>query len=349
MAEALDRRSALWQLTITRLREFIREPEALFWVFVFPILMALALGLAFRTGSEPLVIVGVAAQAQAVGAAVEELEAAAGLEIRRLDPDRVESALRNGEVHVVLIPGSPPVYRFDPTRAESRLARLALDDALQRAAGRVDRFDPAEEPVVVRGSRYIDWLVPGLLGMNIMGSGVWSISFSVVLARSRWLLKQLVATPMRRRDYLLAQILSRLVFLGGEVGALLLFGWLVFDIALRGSVFAIGALAIVGAVAFSGLGLLVASRVRTIEAVSGLVNLVLLPMWVLSGVFFASSNFPDVMQPFIQALPLTALNDALRAVMLEGASLGQVGRQVGILAAWGCGSFIVALRLFSWR
>jgi ABC-type multidrug transport system permease subunit len=295
------------------------------------------------------VIVGVAAQAQAVGAAVEELEAAAGLEIRRLDPDRVESALRNGEVHVLLIPGSPPVYRFDPTRAESRLARLALDDALQRAAGRVDRFDPAEEPVVVRGSRYIDWLVPGLLGMNIMGSGVWSISFSVVLARSRWLLKQLVATPMRRRDYLLAQILSRLVFLGGEVGVLLLFGWLVFDIALRGSVFAIGALAIVGAVAFSGLGLLVASRVRTIEAVSGLVNLVLLPMWVLSGVFFASSNFPDVMQPFIQALPLTALNDALRAVMLEGASLGQVGRQVGILAAWGCGSFIVALRLFSWR
>ncbi len=348
MTEAPGGSSALVQLTLTRLREFVHEPEALFWVFVFPILMACALGLAFQSGAESVVIVGVENRLGAASA-IAELERVAGIDVRLLDPGGAELALRRGDIHVLLIPGSPPVYRFDPTRSESRLARLALDDALQRAAGRLDSFDAAEEPVVVRGSRYIDWLIPGLLGMNIMGSGVWSVGFSVVQARSRKLLKQLIATPMRRWDYLLAQIVSRLVFLGLEVGALLLFGWLVFDIPIRGSLILLAGLSLVGAVAFTGLGLLVASRVRTIEAVSGLVNIVLLPMWVLSGVFFASSNFPDVIQSVIQALPLTALNDALRAVMIEGATLAEVGAEFAILGVWGAGSFMLALKLFAWR
>lgn len=106
---------------------------------------------------------------------------------------------------------------------------------------------------------------------------------------------------------------------------------------------------VVGALSFAGLGLLVASRARTIEAVSGLLNVVMLPMWVGSGVFFSSKNFPAFAQPFLDALPLTALNQSLRGLMLEGLPLAGVAPQLLILAAWGALAFLLALRLFRWR
>jgi ABC-2 type transport system permease protein len=252
-------------------------------------------------------------------------------------------------VEVVVVPGDPPTYRFDPSRPESQRARLAVDAALQRAAGRQDRFAARQQPIAVAGGRYIDWLVPGLLGMNIMGTGMWSIGFAVVWARSRKVLKRLAATPMRRRDYLLAQMLARLVFLAGEVGALLAFAVFAFSVPIRGSLLTVGIVALLGALAFAGLGLLVASRARTIEAVSGWMNFAMLPMWVVSGVFFSSSHFPAPVQPFIHALPLTALNDAFRAVMLDGASLAGIAGEVGILAAWSVGCFVLALQIFRWK
>jgi ABC-2 type transport system permease protein len=247
------------------------------------------------------------------------------------------------------VPGTPPEYHFDGARAESQVARLAVDRALQRAAGRQDAFAADERPIDAIGSRYIDWLVPGLLGMNIMSTGLWGVGFSIVQARTRKLLKRLVATPMSRAEYLASHVLSRLLFLTLETVVIVGFAWLVFDVRIRCGVTALAILAVLGALSFGGLGLLVASRARTIEAVSGLMNLVMMPMWVLSGVFFASSNFPEPMQPFIQALPLTALNDAMRGVMNEGLSLAAVGGEVGVLAAWGLVSFVAALRIFRWQ
>jgi ABC-type multidrug transport system permease subunit len=229
------------------------------------------------------------------------------------------------------------------------MARLLADDALQRADGRADAWQPRDETFRAPGSRYIDWLLPGLLGMNIMGTGMWSVGFSVVVARTRKLLKRLMATPMSRGAYLLSHLLARLAFLVLEVGALLVFGRLVFGVRSAGPLWVVGALCLLGALAFAGLGLLVASRARTIEAVSGLMNVVMLPMWLLSGVFFASSHFPQAAQPFIKALPLTALNDALRAVMLEGRGLAAVGLESAILAAWGLVAFVVAVKIFRWR
>ena len=338
----------LVELTLARLREFVREPEALFWVFVFPILMACALGVAFRARVDEPVVVGVIGSSGAP-LVTAILQRTPGVTVRTLGADEVARALQRAEVQVVVEPGTPPVYHLDPTRAESRLARRIVDDLLQRAAGRVDAFAAREAPTEAIGSRYIDWLLPGLLGMNIMSTGLWGLGFSIVHARTRKLLKRLIASPMRRRDYLLAQLFGRLVFLGIEVGALLLFGHVAFGVPLRGSIALVLGTCLVGAVAFGGLGLLVASRARTIEAVSGLLNLVMLPMWVLSGVFFSASNFPAPMQPFIQALPLTALNDALRAVMLEGDGLSAVAHELGLLAGWGLASFAVALRVFRWR
>jgi ABC-type multidrug transport system permease subunit len=364
--------SPLVELTLARLREFLREPEALFWVFAFPVLMALALGIAFRSQKPADVQVGVL-QTEGAEAIASALTAAGGIRVRTLPSHEADVALRNGVIAVLVVPGQPgtpgtsgtsglpiasippgtaplpPTFRYDPNRPESTFARLQADAALQRAAGRRDVWTAHDEKVTTPGSRYIDWLLPGLLGMNIMGTGLWSIGFGVVLARMRKLLKRLMATPMPRSSYLLSHLLARLLFLSLEIPVLLIFGRVAFGVIIQGSLFAVAALCLLGAFSFAGLGLLLASRARTLEAVSGLMNVAMLPMWLLSGVFFASSNFPDVAQPFIQALPLTALNNALRAVMIEGQSLAGVVREISILGAWGIVTFSLALKLFRWR
>lgn len=348
MSENGGARHPLVELTLARLREFVREPEAVFWVFFFPILLASGLGVAFRTQGEAQVHAGVRPGAGAA-ALIEALSRDPGIRVREIRPELEEHALRNGEVEVVVLPGDPPAYRFDPTRPESRVARLVVDGALQRARGRVDAFRPGEERVELVGSRYIDWLIPGLLGMNIMGTGMWGIGFSIVVARNKRVLKRLAATPMSRAHFLLSQLLARLIFLVLEVGILLVFARFALGVPVRGSIIALAAIAMLGALAFGGLALLIAARPRTIEVVSGWMNFAMLPMWVLSGVFFSSSHFPEAMQPVIRALPLTALNEALRAVMLDGVRVASLWPQVAILGAWTVGCFAIALKLFRWK
>jgi len=339
---------AIVELTRARLLEVFREPEALFWMFVFPVIMALALGVAFPSRTIDAVVVGVL-EGPGADAAVTTLSAVPGVSVQRVARAELDATLRRASVQVVVEPGAPPVYRFDPVRPESRLARRVVDDALQRSHGRRDAYTPVDEAVSTPGARYVDWLVPGLLGMTVMSTGLWGVGFSIVQARTRKLLRRLVATPMRRRDYLLAQALARLVFLVFEAGVLLACGHLFFGVPMRGSWALVAGVSLAGALAFAAIGLLAASRVQTVEALSGMLNLVILPMWIMSGVFFASSNFPAALQPFIQALPLTALNNALRAVMLEGAPVAAIARDLAVLAAWGLGTFAVALRAFRWR
>jgi ABC-type multidrug transport system permease subunit len=338
----------LLQLTTSRLREMFREPEMVFWVFVFPILLALALGIAFGgRSSEQEILVGVAAGPEAEWV-LETLERAPGIRAAALDEPTARRQLRSGKVALVVVPSDPWTYWLDPTRPEGRLAEQTVDDALQQAAGRRPARATAQREMTEKGGRYIDFLIPGLLGMNLLGTGMWGVGFYVVSARQKQLLKRLVATPMRRSHYLLSQMLSRLVFLFVEVGALLLFGSLVFGVPVRGSLLAVGLVSAVGALTFSGMGLLLASRTRTLEGIQGLINLAMLPMWILSGIFFSTSRFPDWLQPVIQALPLTAVNDALRAVMLDGATLWAVGGELLICGAWGGLSFALALFLFRW-
>jgi ABC-type multidrug transport system permease subunit len=258
-------------------------------------------------------------------------------------------ALARGRVVLVVSADEIPAYTFDPTQPESRAARLAVDAVLQNAAGRKDAFTPRHEQLTAPGARYVDFLVPGLLGMNLMGTGMWGIGFSMVVARNGNLLKRLVASPARRSHLLAAQVISRLIFLVPEAGALLLFANLVLDVPLRGSLILLAGVSILGALAFSGLGLLAAARPRTIEGISGVMNLVMVPMWIFSGIFFSTERFPAAMQPFVHALPLTALNDALRGVMLDGAGLATVGPELLLLAAWGVISFAVALKIFRWQ
>jgi ABC-2 type transport system permease protein len=349
MSEKTLREHPIVQLTLMRVREMVREPGVLFWIFGFPILISVGLGLAFRTkGPEPLAVGAL----PGTPADITEALVKGGVRVRPLDPAAARLDLRAGKVALVLVPadtpGGPLGYRFDPARAESRLARATVDDLIQRAAGRRDPRIVGDQPVTERGARYIDFLIPGLIGMNLMSGSMWGIGWVIVNMRVRKLLKRMLAAPMRRRHLLYAQGLARLLLIPFEVTVILLFARIAFDVRVSGSIVALGLLCLIGSASFAAIAILVASRAQNNETVSGLMNLVMMPMFVLSGVFFSATHFPEAMQPLINALPLTALNDSLRAVIVDGAGLSAVTRPLIVMTVWGVVSFAAGLRLFRW-
>ncbi len=350
----------LWQLTLMRWRIFVREPSALFWTYGFPVVLALFLGVAFR--NRPPEPVEVAVEAIPGNEAWREvLSTNSEVRVRWLSPQSAHEALRNGKVSVVIgrqmtanpnAPASnqePRLYQFDPTRPESRMARAIVDDVLQRAEGRIDPTSVRNQLVTEPGSRYIDFLIPGLLGFNLMSSGLWGVGFVIVEMRVRKLMKRMMATPMSRTHFLLSFVLVRGVFLLGELPILLGFAHWVFHVPIHGSIPLIVGLCSLGSLMFAGMGLLIGSRAQNTHTVAGLVNLTSLPMLVTSGVFFSAARFPDLFQPLIRLLPLTALIEAVRTVMLDGQGIRAVAAQIGIMLAWGLISFVVALRLFRWQ
>jgi ABC-type multidrug transport system permease subunit len=340
----------LVELTLMRMREFLREKEAVFWVFIFPVLMTFALGIAFRNTGPDKTLVAIESGDPRASEAANILSRSPEVAATVLSPDEAVKALRSGKVSIVVKRVDDSFeYRFDPTRPESRAARLLVDDVLQRGNGRADVVNVGESRVTEPGARYVDFLVPGLIGMNLMGSGLWGLGFTVVIARSRKLLKRFAATPMRRSHYLFSFMLSRLLFLVLEVAAVVVFASVAFGFTVRSSWLSVALITVLGGFTFSGIGLLVAARPTTIEGVSGLMNFIMLPMWLLSGTFFSSERFPQFLQPFIQALPLTALNNVLRALMNEGATLSSNWIPITILLAWFIVSFLVALKIFKWQ
>jgi ABC-type multidrug transport system permease subunit len=337
--------NSLYQLTMVRFKLILREPEAIFWIFIFPILLAAGLGIAFRNRPADVLQVG-ATTTQLTQALTRDK----GLTAATMDEADGTRALATGRILLLAIQRPDGVaYKFDDTNPDARTARLLADRAIQTAAGRRDAVQAGDELVHETGARYIDFVVPGLLGMNLMGSAMWGLGFSIVEARQKKLLKRLVASPMRRWQYLASFLLSRLAMLVIEVVVFLGFARLAFGVPFRGSLWELGLLCVLTSLAFSALGLLVSSRARTMEAASGLMNLVMLPMWILSGVFFSATRFPAVIQPLVRALPLTASIDALRGNMLQGMNLGQMIAPVGILLAWLIVPFAVSLRIFRWR
>ncbi len=414
----------LFQLVRARVVEFLRKPEAIFWVYVFPLLMAVALGIAFRSRPATVVQVDVADVRGAGDVIARVLQDAdrrqqtpqtspralldegrfgsspggeptapdrPQFDVRVVSPEVGRQRLRTGKTQLLIVPrprleaptaprgsnenadrtdersalaSDKPAttntfaagrledmeieYVYDPTRPESSLARRLVDDAVQRAAGRKDPVVAADAHLSEPGGRYIDFLIPGLMGASLLGGGLWGIGFVTVDMRVRNLLKRFVTTPMRKSDFLLGMMISRFLFMVTEVLLLVLFAHWIFDVVIAGSVISIMLLVLLGAIMFAGVGLLVASRAKTLETASGLMNLVMLPMWLLSGIFFSPERFPDVVQPLIQALPLTPLIHALRAVMIEGAGLASLWSDVAIMAAWSVISFVLALRWFRW-
>ncbi len=361
--------ASLRALYLSRLREFYRQPARIFWVYGFPLILAIGLGLAFENPPSPTVFLDVVApdeagpirklmdspSARKDGGDRIILPAANGrpeLSLRLVSPEEGERRVTTGKTPLLVRSESPGrvQYRFDPTRPEANAAKAAFDQALQEAGGRKDTVPTSESRVSEKGSRYIDFLIPGLIGQNTMGGGLWGVGFLIVNFRVGKLLKRFMATPMPRRNFLLAILGARLTFLIPDVGVLLALGHYRFGMPIKGSFWLIVLIEVVGALAFAGIGLLIASRAKTTETVSGLMNLVMLPMWIFSGLFFSHDRFPRTIQPIISALPLTQLLDALRAVILEGATIADTVVWVAlvVLSAWAIGTFLLALRIFRW-
>ena len=336
----------LVQLTLARVREFTREPEAVFWALLFPVLMTVGLGIAFR--SQPPAVLKVATTSTALAASLRQEP---GLDVAELGSAAAARQLSTGVVVLVAEQAADGVvtYRYDETNPESRTARMLADRAIQRGAGRADPVVTTDSLVQEVGSRYVDFLVPGLVGLGIMTNTLWGVAFSIVDSRRRKLTKRLMATPMSRAHYLMSYLVWRLLVMIIEVVVPVAFGHWVFGVPVRGTLLALAVISVLASLSFTSQALLVASRARTIEAASGLANLATVPMWILSGVFFSAQRFPDAVQPFITILPLTALIDALRAHMLQGASLWDVTPQLGVLTGWLVVCFVLALRLFRWR
>ena len=337
--------SSLFQLTSMRFRLFLREPEAIFWTFLFPILLAMGLGIAFRNRPADVLQVGATTTQLTQALAGDK-----GLTAATMDEAAGTRALATGNILLLAIQRPEGIeYKFDDTNPDARTARLVADRAIQTAAGRHEAVRAEDQLVHETGARYIDFVVPGLLGMNLMGSAMWGLGFSIVDARQKKLLKRMVASPMPRWQFLASFLLSRLLLLIVEVVVFLGFSRLVFGVPFRGALWELALLCVLTSLSFSAIGLLVSSRAKTMEAVSGLMNLVMLPMWILSGIFFSATRFPAVIQPLVRALPLTAAIDALRGNMLQGMSLGQLAAPVAILLVWAAAAFAVSLRIFRWR
>jgi len=335
----------LIQLTLVRAREFFREPEAVFWAVAFPVMLSVGLGLAFRGRPEAVLKIG------AGPAVADTLRQEPGLDVTTMDEAAGREALRMGRVALMVDRAGDGsiAFRYDDTNPEGRSARTLADRALQRAAGRVDPVQTADELTREPGARYIDFLIPGLVGIGIMSNAVWGLGFSIVDTRRRKLIKRLMATPMSRPHYLGSYLIWRLMLFPVEVVLPIAFGAIAFGVPIRGSWITITILCLVGSMMFSAIGILVGSRARTIEGVSGLMNLVIMPMWIVSGVFFSAQRFPDLVQPIIKVLPLTLLLDSLRAVQLQGVGITSVWFELAVMTFWLVAAFTAGLKMFRWK
>ncbi|MBM4070406.1 MAG: ABC transporter permease [Planctomycetes bacterium] len=348
----MNRWRAFRELVLARFREFYREPEALFWVYGFPLILAISLSYAFsgRKEEPPSMDVQGSSSDSRVQAIAKALKAD-GIPVEIHDEENCRRRLKSGKTPLVLVPagGGAIEFHFDQAQVESILARRWAGETLLRAAPDAAKVTHRDVLVQEPGSRYIDFLFPGLIGMNLLGGGLFGLGFVLVDMRVRKLFKRLLATPMRRVDFILAMFAARMIFLIPEVLFLLIAGHLLFAVPIYGNALLLILVIVVSGLTFSSMGLLLGSRTEKTETASGLMNLVMLPMYLLSGVFFSSKRFPEDAQPFIQALPLTQVNDALREVMLEGMSLTDIAWRLGVLLLWTAVCLPVALKWFRWR
>ena len=371
----------LWRLTVALFMEIIREPGVLFWGIIFPILMSLGLGVAFTKKADVVrkaaVIITSTNAADIITATDLQtflktscLKKQAGeketydwkLELKdeklgnsiflfyKMEWQEAMIMLKRGTINIILLENDGQTeYHFDPMNPDAQLSYLKLNTIIGR--GKVVAVEGSTniKPLTVTGTRYIDFLVPGLVSMGVMMSCMWGISYGIIEKRSKKLLRRLVATPMKKSHFLIALIAVRILMNFIESSVLFVFALLAFNMVIQGDISALILLFLAGNVAFAGLAVFVSSNTSNTEVGNGLINVVVMPMMVLSGIFFSYHNFPDWSLPVIQKLPLTMLTDGIRSIFNEGAGYADVAMPILILTATGVIFFLAGLRIFKWH
>jgi ABC-2 type transport system permease protein len=340
--------NSLIQLILVHFRNFFREPAILFWALVFPILMAWVLGIAFSSKGESQSTVYILNEdSRLTGTRVfgQGTGNSFRIHFELKDQEQAVRAIKRGEISMYAkTKGDSVIYYFDPKNAEAQILHLVIERELNNRAVAESRIQPLD----TRGTRYIDFLIPGLIALGIMNSCLWGISWTLIETRMKKLMRRMVATPMKRSFFLASHVVTRIILGGVETILLLLFAWLYFDITITGSFIGFITIFLSGIIAFSGIGILTASRTDKSEIGGGIINAVTLSMTILSGIFFNYHSFPDWAISFIQVLPLTLLADGIRAIFIEAASFTEVLIPSAILLAIGTTCFIVGLKIFKW-
>lgn len=376
------RHKQLWQIIFANFKELIREPAVLFWGIVFPILMSLGLGFAFSgkadvirkvalietitstsekaTTSSPLAgynekytekteIDGAEFPAYTFTMANEKMGNTSFVFIRT-DWDKAMMWLKRGYISMILAENNGQIeYHFDPMNTDAKFSYLRLSSHFAAETSNIPENDDVIKPLTLQGTRYIDFLVPGLIAMGIMSSCMWGISYTIIERRSKKLLRRMVATPMKKSHFLIGLIAVRMVMSFIEALLLFIFAYFVFDIRIQGSIPAFITIFIAGNIAFAGIAIFASCNTSKTEIGNGLINLVVMPMMILSGVFFSYHNFPDWTVNIIQKLPLTMLTDGLRSIFIEGGGFSEIAVPSLILTATGIVFFTAGLKIFKWH
>lgn len=372
----------LGQLISAHFKEIVRQPAVIFWGIIFPILMALGLGMAFTRQADIVRHVAVIDNDPAIleTAKTESLiQTFLEKHTDRIQPVKDQSPqykitlpntklgnttfifekadwhqalvlLKRGNLSIIMDEKNGRIeYHFDPSNTDAHFSYLKLSNIFSNSGIPIEENIASIQPLTVRGTRYIDFLVPGLMAMGIMMSCMWGLSYGMIDKRSKKLLRRMVATPMKKSYFLASLMTVRIAMNLIESSLLFLFAWLVFNITIAGSIAGLLAIFIAGNIAFGGIAVFISCRTANTEIGNGLVNAVVMPMMVLSGVFFSYHNFPDWSIPFIQKLPLTILADGLRSIFIEGAGFTEAMWPVTLLLSIGIFFFSVGLRFFKWH
>jgi ABC-2 type transport system permease protein len=377
----LFRFNQLWQLITALFREIIREPGVLFWGILFPILMSLGLGLAFTKKADVIRKVAIinnreisenSAENSVVGDFLQKnceknpsaesnswnwkyviKDAKLGNSIfmfYNMKWDEAMKFLKRGTINVLLVDLKDSLeYHFDPMNSDAELTYLKLSNIVGKGEVISAKAISEIKPLTVTGTRYIDFLVPGLITMGVMMSSMWGISYGIIEKRSKKLLRRLVATPMKKSHFLIALITVRILMNFIESSVLLIFALFAFKMSIQGSISALILTYLAGNIAFAGIAVFASSHTSNTEVGNGLINFVVFPMMVLSGIFFSYQNFPDWSLPVIKNLPLTMLTDGVRSIINEGAGYHEVALPILILLSVGVLFFTAGLKIFKWH
>jgi ABC-type multidrug transport system permease subunit len=359
------------QLILIRFREFIREPGIVFWSVIFPVAMAWVLGIAFSKQNELVQQVALIRNGDLQNPSLKEflkdsekITAEDGavhydkiihneklgktsFKFLSISWDEGLKMIKRGHVNLLVreYPDSLEYY-FDPANPQARTVYIALSSAINNAE---HVYDTASiNPLTQQGNRYIDFLIPGLIAMGVMNSLLWGISYALIEMRSKKLLRRMIATPMKKSEFLISHFAARLTLTVIEAGLLFTFAFFYFSISVQGSLLALATVFLSGNIAFSGIAILISARTANSRIGTGLINVITMPMTVLSGVFFSYHNFPDSVIPIIEKMPLTMMADSLRGVFIEGFGITQVAVNSSVLFALGIICFLIGLRIYKW-